>query len=66
MKAVQFDKVTYENGPDGDIQARVAFQNLGRAFPNLYCLDMVINDFVEDKDNMMVHCYSFLLRARLT
>ncbi|KAF8900941.1 hypothetical protein CPB85DRAFT_1256523 [Mucidula mucida] len=54
MKAVQFDhKVSYQDGQDGDLQARVAFQSLGRALPNLYCLDMVINDFVEDKDNMM-------------
>ncbi|KAF8900933.1 hypothetical protein CPB85DRAFT_138568 [Mucidula mucida] len=60
MKAVQFDhKVSYQDGPDGDFQARVAFQNLGRAFPNLYCLDIVIDDFVEDKDNMMVLCAPF-------
>ncbi|KAF9021923.1 hypothetical protein BDZ89DRAFT_1071063 [Hymenopellis radicata] len=54
MKAVHLaNKVTYIDGPDGDRQARVVLDSLGRAFPDLYCLDMALNEYAKDKDTMM-------------
>ncbi|KAF9001398.1 hypothetical protein BDZ89DRAFT_1081844 [Hymenopellis radicata] len=51
IKAVQLPQtLAYRDGPDGNEEARIAFGSLGRAFPNLYCLDIFVSGYSKDKD----------------